>query len=108
MGLTIVNIDEGKTDFKFKFVDKYNFEITHSNGYLSVPRKANGILVIFGQENDFESRLMLEPERPSFKNMNDILIMFKKVYTDQVSYFLIDETVVNWSSRHKLLPIKLQ
>ena len=39
MGLTIVNINEGKTDFKFKFVDKYNFELTHSNGYLSVPRK---------------------------------------------------------------------
>ena len=40
--------------------------------------------------------------------MNDILIMFKKVYMDQIAYFLIDETVVNWSSRHKLLPIKLQ
>lgn len=40
--------------------------------------------------------------------MNDINIMFKQVYSDQVSYLLIDETVVNWSSRHKLLPIKLQ
>ena len=63
---------------------------------------------IFGENNDFENRLKLEPERLSFRNMNDILIMFKKVYMDQVAYFLIDETVVNWSSRHKLLPIKLQ
>ena len=39
--------------------------------------------------------------------MNDIMYMFKKVYGDNVGYLLIDESVVNWSTRFKLLPIKL-
>ena len=30
MGLTIVNIADNEVDFKFKFVDKYNFDITVS------------------------------------------------------------------------------
>ena len=80
MGLTIVNIKEDRIDFKFKFVDKYNFEISQSDGYLSVPRNINGILVYFGLENDFEDRLKSDSVRLSFKNMNDILKMFKQVY----------------------------
>ena len=62
----------------------------------------------FGEDDEFDCEFKSETERLSFKNMNDIKLMFKKVYTEQVSYLLIDETVVNWSSRHKLLPIKLQ
>ena len=108
MGLTVVDILQNKVDFKFKFVDKYNFEISVSNGIVSVPRKQNGILVDFGLDNEFDCQFMNESKKLSFKNMNDIKLMFKKVYTEQVSYLLIDETVVNWSSRHKLLPIKLQ
>lgn len=51
MGLTVVDIVENKVDFKFKFVDKYNFEISVSGGYVSVPRKQNGILVDIGLDN---------------------------------------------------------
>lgn len=108
MGLVIVNVKEDKIDFKFKLVDKYNFEVSVSNGFLSVPRKTNGILVDFGVKSDFDSRLSSVCERFSFRNMNDIHRMFKTVYLDQIDYLMIDETVVNWSSRHKLLPIKLQ
>ena len=47
-------------------------------------------------------------EMISLDNVNDIRLMFKKVYSDYLSYLLIDETVVTWNSRHRLLPIKLQ
>ena len=39
--------------------------------------------------------------------MNDIAYMNRKIYGSQMGYLLVDETVVNWSSRFKLLPIKL-
>ena len=53
MGLTVVNIVENQVDFKFKFVDKYNFDIAVSQGYVSVPRKQNGILIDFGKDFNF-------------------------------------------------------
>ena len=48
-------------------------------------------------------------EKFVFENMNDIRLMFSKVYSkNHLSYLLIDETVVNWGSQYRLLPIKLQ
>ena len=53
MGLTVVNLLENQVDFKFKFVDKYNFDIAVSQGYVSVPRKQNGIVIDFGKDCNF-------------------------------------------------------
>ena len=39
MGLTIFNLVEERVDFKFKFIDKYNFDIGLSHGIVSIPRK---------------------------------------------------------------------
>ena len=54
MGLTIVNFLESRVDFKFKFVDKYNFDISVSNGFVAIPRKSNGVLIDFGLDNEFD------------------------------------------------------
>ena len=111
MGLTIFNLVEERVDFKFKFVDKYNFDIGLSHGIVSVPRKQNGILIDFGMDMDEldKYKSVNGEEKFVFENMNDIRLMFSKVYSkNHLSYLLIDETVVNWGSQYRLLPIKLQ
>ena len=111
MGLTVINLVESRVDFKFKFVNCYNFDVGISRGVVSIPRKQNGILIDIGL--DFEElnkyKSVNGEEKFVFENMNDIRQMFSKVYSkNHLSYLLIDESVVNWNSWQKLLPIKLQ
>ena len=42
-----------------------------------------------------------------FRNMNDILSAWIEVGNVSLEYICIDETLVNWDARHKLLPFKL-
>ena len=39
--------------------------------------------------------------------MNDIIYMNRKIYGNKIGYLLVDESIVNWSTRFKLLPIKI-
>ena len=43
----------------------------------------------------------------TFKDMNDILNAWIEGRNVQLEYICIDETLVNWDTRHKLLPFKL-
>ena len=74
MGLTVVNLVENRVDFKFKFIDKYNFDVGISKGIVSIPRKHNGILIDIGL--DFEEldkyKSVNGEEKFVFENMNDI------------------------------------
>ena len=101
MGLTVFNVVEKRVDFKFKFVDKYNFDISLSKGVVSLPRKQNGIIIDFGLDLDEldKYKSVNGEEKFVFENLNDIRLMFNKVYSKHhLSYLLIDESVVDWGS----------
>ena len=112
-GIVVVNTKHDRVDFKVKFIYSMNLEVSTSRGYVCVPRLENGVLLEFGEDCDEGvSQQMMSSSRGqgrSFKNMNDIKYQFDEVYGGKFEFYIcIDETVVNWSSRHKLLPIKIQ
>ena len=101
---------EREIDLKFKFVQNNNFELTVGHGLVAVPRKRNGIIVDIGDcdsNEHLKTALSSKKKLRSFRNMNDIVYMNRKLYGSKLGYLLIDESVVNWSTRFKLLPIKL-
>ena len=82
-------------------MDKYNFDIGLSNGVVSLPRKQNGIIIDFGLDLDEldKYKSVNGEEKFVFENLNDIRLMFNKVYSKHhLSYLLIDESVVDWGS----------
>ena len=89
-----------------------NLDVSISDGNVCVPRLENGVLLEFGDYDEdvrYQRLNSLRGPRRTLKNMNDIKFQFEEVYKDKLDFYLcIDETVVNWSSRHKLLPIKIQ
>ena len=97
-------------DLKFKFVVNNNYDLTTGCGFVAVPRMKNGIVVEIGDCDSNEhlrTELNSKKKLRSFRNMNDIIYMNRKIYGEKIGYLLVDESIVNWSTRFKLLPIKI-
>ena len=47
-GFVVVDMSSQVIDFKFRFVQNNNFELTVGCGFVAVPRLKNGILVEIG------------------------------------------------------------
>ena len=116
-GLAVVSTATRKLEFKVKFIYAMNLKMTSSGGIIAVPRIRNGVLIEFGtsasralppsggratprQQAPKQSQLPL-------RTMNDVRSKFEETYGAKIegSYLCIDESIVNWDSRHKLLPI---
>ena len=106
--LAIVNLKTRKLDYKVKFIYSMNLMLTSSQGVLSVPRIHNGILIEFGSETYSDSDT--SHEVLSFRTMNDVHYKFQCTYGNLIKgfYLCIDESIVDWDSRQKLLPICIQ
>jgi hypothetical protein len=104
--MAVVNLTTNQVDFKFFFIDKMNVEFTASaGGHVCLPRLRNGVMFKIGSNfSDCLKSHASGQDDNQFPSLNCI----KNGYKLEKGYYLnIDEERVDWSSRHKFLPITL-
>ena len=77
-----------------------NIKLTSSYGIIAIPRVHNGVIIDFGM-NTYSENVK------SFDTLNDVRSKFEDTYGEKIKgfYLSIDESIVNWGSRRKLLPL---
>ena len=106
-GFAILNTIEKTLDFKFKFLHMTPVDFSLSYCSIAIPRRKNGLIFRLG---NYKKALLCKKDKTKrnncFRDLNHILIQFSEIYGED-KYICIDESVVNWDSRVKLLPLKI-
>ena len=127
-GITIFNVKNKSIDIKVKFIEDCMIDLTTGFGMIAVPRTKNGILLDFGSFQDSDQiKIQLRTQKTRGKNkpnggknkqishLNQLIDQFKAIYPsiwtsdpNSQGYICIDESMVDWSSKKKLLPVGIK
>ena len=129
--IIIYNFDSKTMDFRIKFSNAEVYEMTCSMGLMAIGRHRQSLLFKFDdpsidiieplrkRENTRSKKHERDEEMNNSKpinTLNDLLHRFQKNYPNifekdsagQRGYLCIDESLVEWDSRIKLVPISIK